>query len=119
MALLAGALAAFGSAVGRGPHVQIGATKHHVNLFVGIVGDTSKGRKGSTWDPVENVMHASDRRWTEHRIQSGLSSGEGLISEVRDRVEAPDKDGKMRVVDAGVADKRLLVMEGSYRRSSR
>lgn len=94
VALLAGALAAFGSAVGRGPHVQIGATKHHVNLFVGIVGDTSKGRKGSTWDPVENVMHASDRRWTEHRIQSGLSSGEGLISEVRDRVEAPTRTAK-------------------------
>ena len=32
-------------------------------------------------------MNASDRRWTEQRIQSGLSSGEGLISEVRDRIE--------------------------------
>ena len=92
--------------------MQIGATRHHPNLFCGIVGDTAKGRKGSTWDPVENIMHASDRRWTEQRIQSGLSSGEGLISEVRDRIETPDKDGKMKVVDAGVTDKRLLVQEG-------
>ncbi len=112
VALLVGALTAFGSAIGRGPYMQIGATRHHVNLFVGIVGDTSKGRKGSTWDPVENVMHAADKRWTENRIQSGLSSGEGLISEVRDRVEARDKEGKMRVIDGGVSDKRLLVMEG-------
>ena len=112
VALLASAVTAFGSAVGRGAYMQVGATRHHANLFCGIVGDTAKGRKGSTWDPVENIMHASDRRWTEQRIQSGLSSGEGLISEVRDRVETPDKDGKMKVVDAGVMDKRLLVMEG-------
>ena len=112
VALLASAVTAFGSAVGRGPYMQIGATRHHPNLFCGIVGDTAKGRKGSTWDPVENIMHASDRRWTEQRIQSGLSSGEGLISEVRDRIETPDKDGKMKVVDAGVTDKRLLVQEG-------
>ncbi len=112
VALLASAFTAFGSAVGRGPYMQIGATRHHPNLFCGIVGDTAKGRKGSTWDPVENVMHASDRRWTEDRIQSGLSSGEGLISEVRDPIEAPDKDGKVKVMDSGVSDKRLLVQEG-------
>lgn len=112
VAILASAITAFGSAVGRGPYMQIGATRHHTNLFWGIVGDTAKGRKGSTWDPVENIMHAADRRWTENRIQSGLSSGEGLISEVRDPIEAPDKDGKMRIIDAGVLDKRLLVQEG-------
>ncbi len=112
VALLASAFTAFGSAVGRGAYMQIGATRHHPNLFCAIVGDTAKGRKGSTWDPIENIMHASDRRWTENRIQSGLSSGEGLISEVRDPIEAPDKDGKMRTVDAGVSDKRLLVQEG-------
>ena len=112
VALLASAFTAFGSSVGRGPYMQIDATRHHPNLSCGIVGDTAKGRKGSTWDPVENIMHASDRPWTEHRIQSGLSSGEGLISEVRDRIETPDKDGKMRVVDAGVTNKRLLVQEG-------
>jgi hypothetical protein len=112
VALLASAFTAFGSAVGRGPFMQIGATRHHPNIFCGIVGDTAKGRKGSTWDPVENVMHASDRRWAEDRIQSGLSSGESLISEVRDPVEARDKDGKMKVMDGGVSDKRLLVQEG-------
>jgi hypothetical protein len=112
VALLASAFTAFGSAVGRGAYMQIGATRHHPNVFCGIVGDTAKGRKGSTWDPVENIMHASDRSWTENRIQSGLSSGEGLISEVRDPIATPDKDGKMRTVDAGVTDKRLLVQEG-------
>ena len=112
VALLASSFTAFGSAVGRGAYMQIGATRHYPNLFCGIVGNTAKGRKGSMWDPVENIMHSSDRRWMEHRIQSGLSSGEGLISEVRDPIETPDKDNKMKVVDAGVTDKRLLVQEG-------
>ncbi len=112
VAVLASALVAFGNAAGRGPYVEIGATKHRVNLFGGIVGETAKGRKGSTWDPIENIWHAADRHWTENRILSGLSSGEGLISEVRDPVQVPDKEGKMQTVDQGVKDKRLLVMEG-------
>ena len=112
VAVLASAITAFGSALGRGPYVEIGATKHRVNFFCGVVGETAKGRKGSTWDPIENIMHAADRHWTQGRILSGLSSGEGLISEVRDPVEVPDKDGKMKTVDQGVKDKRLLVMEG-------
>jgi hypothetical protein len=112
VAVLASALVAVGNALGRGPFVQVGATQHHTNLFVGIVGDTATSRKGSSWDPVENIMHGSDRRWCEQRIASGLSSGEGLIAEVRDPVEVPGKDGKMEVVDQGVSDKRLLVQEG-------
>jgi len=48
VALLASIITAFGSAVGRGPYMQVGATRHHPNLFCGIVGDTAKGRKGST-----------------------------------------------------------------------
>ncbi len=112
VAVLASALVSFGNAAGRGPYVQIGATKHRTNLFFGHVGETSKGRKGSARNPVKDVMHTADRHWTENRILSGLSSGEGLISEVRDPVEVPDKDGKMQITDPGVKDKRLLVMEG-------
>ena len=112
IAVLASAFVSFGNAAGRGPYVQIGATKHRTNLFFGHVGETSKGRKGSARNPVKDIMHSADRCWTEDRILSGLSSGEGLISEVRDPVQVPDKDGKMKTVDQGVKDKRLLVMEG-------
>jgi hypothetical protein len=59
-------------------------------------------------------MHAADPRWVENRIVNGLSSGEGLISEVRDPVQVPDKNGHMKTVDPGVEDKRLLVMEGEF-----
>jgi hypothetical protein len=112
VAVLGSMLAMFGNAAGRGPFVEIGATRHRLNLFVALVGDTATGRKGSATDPVENVMHAANSRWAESRIASGLSSGEGLINEIRDAVQAPDKDGNMKTVDAGVSDKRLLVSEG-------
>jgi len=112
VAVLTGAIVALGSAMGRGPYIQIGATKHRANLFIAHVGQTAKGRKGSAWNPVKDIMHSVDKYWTEHRILSGLSSGEGLISEVRDPVRVPDKDGNMKVVDQGIEDKRLLVMEG-------
>jgi RepB DNA-primase from phage plasmid len=112
VAVLGSVLAMIGNAAGRGPFVEIGATRHRLNLFVALVGDTATGRKGSATDPVENVMHAADSRWAESRIASGLSSGEGLINEIRDRVEAPGKDGEMKTVDAGVSDKRVLVSEG-------
>ncbi len=112
VAVLTNAIVATGNAMGRGPYMQIGATRHRTNMFIGHVGETAKGRKGSAWNPVKDITHASDRHWTEDRILSGLSSGEGLISEVRDPVQVPDKDGTMKIVDAGVKDKRLLVMEG-------
>lgn len=112
VAVLTGGLVGVGNAIGRGPYMQIGATKHRTNLFIGHIGDTAKGRKGSAWNPVKDIMHAADSDWAENRILSGLSSGEGLISEVRDPVQVSDKDGTMKTVDQGVQDKRLLVMEG-------
>jgi len=112
VAVVTGAIVAVGNAVGRGPYMQIGATRHRTNLFISHVGGTAKGRKGSAWNPIKDIMHATDSDWTENRILSGLSSGEGLISEVRDAVRVPDKDGDMKIVDQGVKDKRLLVMEG-------
>jgi hypothetical protein len=60
-------------------------------------------------------MREADDRWSEDRMKGGLSSGEGLISEVRDAVERWNaKDNQMEVVDLGVTDKRLMVMEAEF-----
>jgi hypothetical protein len=69
VAVLLSSLVAAGSAMGRGPYVQIGATQHRTNLFCGIVGDTAKARKGTTWEPIRDVMYAADRldRGTDHQ----------------------------------------------------
>ena len=42
-------LAAFGDLLGRGPHCVVDATRHGLNLFVVLVGDSSKARKGTSW----------------------------------------------------------------------
>jgi hypothetical protein len=111
VAVLASLLAAFGNAIGRGAFFRVGADLHHLKLNVGLVGDTSKGRKGMSWGYVRELMHASDERWTTERVLHGLSSGEGLIYAVRDRVEGEDKKGETVILDEGVEDKRLLVLE--------
>ncbi len=117
-ALLVQFLAAFGATLGREPHVEVAADRHAGNLFVALVGETAKGRKGVSLGYPRRIVEGADPSMRE-RIQSGLSSGEGLIHAVRDRVErdqAVKKNGKTVerervVVDEGVKDKRLLVVE--------
>jgi hypothetical protein len=118
-ALLFQFLGGFGNLIGRGPHTIADGARHGCNLFAAIVGVSSKGRKGTAWNHVRRVLEAIDSEWAGRRIQSGLSSGEGLIWGVRDPIEKqePVRD-KKRIVDyqtvvedPGVSDKRLLVVE--------
>ena len=113
VALLVNLLCAFGNAAGRGAYVRVEADRHHLNLFSALVGETSKARKGTSWGYVRDLMHAVDAPWAEERVEGGLSSGEGLIYAVRDKVEI-EKDGEMQVVDPGVADKRCLLIESEF-----
>ena len=121
-ALLFQFLAAIGSIIGRGPHVQIGAQKHFANLFMVIVGNSSKARKGTSWSEVHRACELTDVAWTKTRIQNGLTSGEGLIHAVRDELTelVPIKekgrviDREEQVTDPGEKDKRLLCMEGEF-----
>jgi len=111
VAVLANLLCAFGNAIGRGAHLRVGGDEHHLKLNFGLVGPTSKGRKGQSEGHVRKLMHAIEPTWEEERVVSGLSSGEGLIHEVRDEVWGVDGDGNPVLRDAGVSDKRLLVSE--------
>tara|TARA_R110002072_G_scaffold301622_1_gene481767 strand:+ start:2470 stop:3729 length:1260 start_codon:yes stop_codon:yes gene_type:complete len=104
-------LAMFGNAIGRGPFIARGATRHHTNLFVAVVGDTSRARKGTSLAEAERVMKVAKPKWASSCVdRGGLATGEGMIHRVRD--EEVGADGK--VVDEGVADKRLLVIEPEF-----
>ncbi len=107
MALLAQFLVAFGAAAGRDVHYAVEATRHHLNEFVILVGPSGKGRKGSSWDHVDALLEQVDPDFTERCISSGLSSGEGLIWEVR------DPDAGERETRVG-PDKRRLVLESEF-----
>lgn len=113
-ALLANILVGFGNAAGRNAHVKVGADRHNLNNFVVLVGETSKGRKGSSWGMIRDPLHAVDPSWVEDRVIGGLSTGEGLIHAVRDRVVSEDDDGKLTVLDEGASDKRLLALESEF-----
>ena len=116
-AMLVQLLVAFGSAVGRGPYFRVEADRHHVNLFCCVAGETSKSRKGTSGSHVRRVLRASDEGWAASRITNGLSSGEGLIWQVRDPITEYDtKRGEHILKDPGIEDKRLLVIEPEFGR---
>jgi Protein of unknown function (DUF3987) len=124
-AILVQLLLAGGNSIGHGPFFRVGATAHHANLNGCLVGRTSQGRKGSALDYVRWIMKEVDPTWAGTCCASGLSSGEGLIYAVRDRLvkkEQVKKGGKYTgeeqeyVADFGIDDKRLFVTEPEFSR---
>src|SRR5205823_1682544 len=123
VALLIQLLVAFGNIIGRSAYMVADAVRHYANLAVVLVGETSKGRKGTAFQNVLNVLQHVDGDWCKNNIASGLSSGEGLIWSVRDQIEE-DKPIKEKgryteetqrvVTDGGVKDKRLFVVEAEF-----
>jgi hypothetical protein len=107
-ALLIQFLAAYGNVIGRGRYCLIGATQHHGRLFVALVGETATGRKGTALAMILMLFRHLGRE--QLNTSSGLSTGEGLIQAVRDPKTKIEDDIEV-VVDEGVIDKRLLVIE--------
>jgi hypothetical protein len=105
-ALLLQMLVGFGTAVGRSPHCRVEADRHGTNLWCALVGTTSKGRKGTSWGHIKQVLSAADETFGA-RLTNGLSTGEGLIWNLRDRSE-------MDRPEAGGTDKRLLAVEPEF-----
>jgi len=108
-------LAAAGNIIGRRAYFQVESDRHHANLFAVLVGQSSKARKGTSWGRVAALGKVADPVWADTRCKGGLSSGEGLINEVRDEAAKWDaKAGEWDVTDPGVADKRLFVIEPEF-----
>lgn len=120
-AILINFLTAFGNIIGDKAHFKVEADRHPARLFCVLVGETSKGRKGTSWGYIRNLLKSIDEKF-ETRVQEGLSSGEGLIWAVRDKIikKTPIKekgrivDYEDQVVDEGIEDKRLLVLETEF-----
>lgn len=106
--LLLHTLQGFGCLIGRGPHVMVEHLAHHARLNVLLVGKTANARKGTAWSTPKLMFRKIDEmlkeEWVKNRVRSGLSSGEGLIYNVR------DSEGD----DPGETDKRLLIIEQEF-----
>jgi len=117
VAVLLQLLVGFGNAIGRGVFVIADGHRHHANEFVVTVGETSRARKGTAWRRVCPFLAPIDPAWAERKITSGLSSGEGLIWAIRDPIPGTDqKNPEPILLERGVEDKRLLIIEGEFGR---
>jgi hypothetical protein len=79
-AILLQLLAAFGNIIGPGPHCMVGATRHTLNLFLVLVGESSKARKGTSWNQVARLFAEVDPTWTDNRVISARLTARGLIA---------------------------------------
>jgi CHC2 zinc finger len=122
-ALLFQFLAAFGNLIGRDHYIVADGTRHHLNLYGVLVGQSSKARKGTSWNHIANLMECLESEWREERVSFGLSSGEGLIWAVRDPIEETKpirENGRYTgeyetyIANHGVPDKRLFVIEAEF-----
>jgi hypothetical protein len=115
VAILIQVLTCVGNIIGNRAYYQVEGSRHHANLFSVLVGETSKARKGTSWDRISNIVRLADERWYSERTKGGLSSGEGLINEVRDENKKWNaKEGAWETIDPGVSDKRLMVTEPEF-----
>jgi hypothetical protein len=123
VALLINTLIGAGNMVGPGPYTLVEETAHRCNENAAWVGRTSKARKGQSMSTPRRIFAEVDEAWASKRVRSGLSSGEGLIYNVRDAREEqqPVKehgrvmDYQIVVVDAGEPDKRLQNLRARVR----
>lgn len=105
-ALLVQLIVAFGNVAKRTAYFVAEADRHHMNLFTVIVGDSSRGRKGSSLGYIRSLMEEADENWAGV-ISGGLTSGEGLVHHVR------DEDGGF-MPGAIRQGKRALVVESEF-----
>jgi CHC2 zinc finger/Toprim-like len=122
-ALLFQFLAAFGNLIGHDHYIVADGTRHYLNVYGVLVGQSSKGRKGTSWNHVANVIERVEPDWRQDRISFGLSSGEGLIWAVRDPIEETRPirqkgrytgEYETYIANHGEDDKRLLVIESEF-----
>ena len=114
-ALLTSLLIYCGTYIGPdGAYFVVEGDRHYCKDNAVLVGMTAVGRKGVSQGRIEELMRAVDLPFVIDNQTSGLSTGEGLVNEVRDKRTKINEDGEVEVIDEGVEDKRLLVTEAEF-----
>lgn len=121
VAILLQLLVALGALIGKTARFIVEADIHYFNLFLAVIGETAKGRKGTSLGYAKRIVNSIEVDFNKC-IKSGLSSGEGVIWQVRDPItkieairEKKEIIGYRDVIsDPGIEDKRLLVVETEF-----
>ena len=90
-AILLQLLAAFGNVAGPGPHCMVDAIRHGLNLFVVLVGESSKARKGTSWSQIARLLSEVDNPWLTERVTTARLTTGGLIHALRDQQPPTDR----------------------------
>ena len=116
-AILIQTLIACGNLIGRTAFFTVEANQHYCNEFACVIGQSSRGRKGTSWGYTQKLLENYDPGWVKDRIADGLSTGEGLIYAVRDVRDNSSADKLNESShDVDVLDKRLMVIEPEFAR---
>ncbi len=90
-AILLQFLAAFGNILGPAPHCMVGNTRHGLNLFVVLVGESSKARKGTSWRQIAALFTEVDPLWVARRITTARPTPYSIINPLRDQDPPTDR----------------------------
>jgi len=91
VAILLQFLAAFGNLAGPEPHSLVGPTRYGLNLFVILVGESSKARKGTSWRQVAALFSEVDSLWAAHRVTTHRPTANSILHALRDQQPATDR----------------------------
>ncbi|MGB8536593.1 MAG: DUF3987 domain-containing protein [Acidobacteriaceae bacterium] len=84
-------LAAFGNLLGPGPHCRVGATRHGLNLFVILVGESSKARKGTSWRQISSLFAEADPFWSSRCVTTTRPTPNTILQALRDQQPVTDR----------------------------
>jgi hypothetical protein len=114
-AVLSQFLCIFGNMLGRAPY-KIQDGRHGTLINVAIVGNTADGAKRSSYQAIKRLIRAVSPDYCTDNINGGYNSSEALIGDITDEIEGVNKKGETIILEQGVEDKRLLVVEEEFSR---
>src|SRR5207248_4063714 len=90
------------------------SAKHHANLFAVVVGQSSRSRKGTSWNHIRRILANVDPEWAKSRVMGGVGSGEGIIFELKDEEGTEPKDKRLLIFESEFATVlRVMQREGN------
>ena len=112
--LVAHTIAEFSAIIGRSAFTEIDGYQSPLLFWPVLIGSTSKARKGSGENRIKRLFQGADPLWMRGQYRGALSSGEGLVFAVRDPQLKINKKGEEELVDEGVEDKRLYLVQSEF-----
>jgi hypothetical protein len=119
--LLLHGLVIIGNILGRSAYVHGGGPKLFPNEYAVCVGETARGRKGTAHSMWEHLIATVNPDWLDGCLARQTQTGEGIVHRVRDeRYGVPpgrkrrDEPAQEVLLDEGVSDKRLLILEEEF-----